>query len=92
MDSLGLDTIPSETKKDSILSELSEIIQRGQSWIPKNSETELCKYQQILPDVTVSNKGILLKLERIILPKSLQLATIKFVVEATQGKMGWKGV
>ena len=77
VDSLCLESIASETRKDPILSELSEIIPRGQSWIPKNGETELRKYQQILPEITVSNKGILLKLERMVLPKSLQLAAIK---------------
>ena len=74
---IGMDRIVTETKNDQVLKELSKIVQRGQKWIPKNAEPELYKFRQILPEISITSKGILLKSGRIILPKSLQITAIE---------------
>ncbi len=49
----------------------------GQTWIPKDADEQLRKFTSILPSITVTGNGILLKEERIILPQSLQKRAIE---------------
>ena len=76
MDKIGLKEIAEETKKDQILQKLSNIIKTGKSWIDKSEDTELKRFEQILPEITITGNGILLKGDRIILPSSLHRNTI----------------
>ena len=77
IDHTGMDRIVTETKNDQVLTELSKIVLRGQKWIPKNAEPELYKFRQILPEISITSKGILLKSDSIIHPKSLQITAIE---------------
>ena len=76
-DRIGLDTIASETASDPILSELKKIVERGKTWIHKGSHSDLLKFAPILHTISTTSKGILLKEERIILPKSLQQRAVQ---------------
>ena len=71
-DRIGIDRIASETTSDPTLSELKKIVESGKTWINKNSHSDLLKFAPILSTISTTNRGILLKDERIILPKSLQ--------------------
>ena len=77
MDSIGLGTISQHTSNDNVLSALRGIINAGKTWIPKDADPALQKFSSILPSITVTGNGILLKEERIILPQSLQQQAIK---------------
>ena len=76
MDSIGLATIASHTKSDAILSDLTALIKQGETWISKTADPKLRKFEQILPEITVTGNGILLKADRIILPEILQKTAI----------------
>ena len=71
-DRIGLDKIASQTATDPILRELKQIVESGKTWIHKNAHPELLKFSPILHTISTTNSGMLLKEERIILPKSLQ--------------------
>ena len=75
-DTITLAKIATETSADDTLRDLRTIIHKGQTWIPKTASKQLQKFKQILPTITVTGNGILLKDDRIILPKSLQREAI----------------
>ena len=77
MDRITLKTISEETSKDNVLAELKKIVKAGQTWIPKYAEEGLQKFKTVLPEITVTGNGILLKGERIILPESLHTLAIQ---------------
>ena len=77
IDHISISTISTETQSDSILKELTKIIEKGQTWIPKTADTKLRKFQQILPELTLTANKIVLKSERIVLPNSLQNRAIE---------------
>jgi hypothetical protein len=77
IDSIGIGNIAKQTKADKTLSDLSGIIERGQTWKPKSSDPKLRKFEQLLSEITIAGNGILFKGERIILPESLQSAAIQ---------------
>ena len=77
IDRITLAKISSETAKDETLSNLRTIVEKGQTFIPKSANESLSRFQPILPQITVTGNGILLKDERMILPKSLHLEAIK---------------
>jgi len=70
VDHIGLATIAEQTTADKTLKKLKTLIENGQTWIPKEDE-QLSKYSKILPEITTTGNGILLKGDRIILPESL---------------------
>ena len=76
-DRIGLSLIAQETTKDQILNELRERIKNGKTWIHKTAPAELKKFSPILQNITTTDSGILLKEDRIILPKSLQQEAIQ---------------
>lgn len=78
VDNIGLRVIAEETTTDKILNKLRSIIRKGQAWIPRNANPSLCKFLPILSSITVTDNGILLKDERIILPETLQQKAIEF--------------
>ena len=77
MDHIGLATIAEHTSKDPILHALRSIIMKGQTWIPKEADSRLQRFHQILPTITVTGNGILFKDNRIILPETLHLQAIQ---------------
>ena len=68
MDQISIGAISTETQSDPVLSKLLKILKDGQTWIPKNADSELKKFQQILPELTLTANQIILKAERIVLP------------------------
>ena len=64
MDCIGFTKIAKETESDPTLSKIKEYVWKNQNWIPKSDPTELQKFQGILPEISVSGNGILLKNER----------------------------
>ena len=59
------------------MKQLREIIEKGKRWIPKTSDKRLKKFENIIPEITLTNNGILLKSERVILPENLQQKAIE---------------
>ena len=76
-DHIGIAAIAKATNNDENLKQLRHIVTKGQTWIPKTANKELLHFKQILPEITVTRNGILLKDERIILPDSLQNHSIQ---------------
>ena len=72
IDSIGLTKISKHTKSDAILDDLRALIKQGKKWILKTADPKLRKLEQILPEITVRCNGILLEVDRVILPESLQ--------------------
>ena len=77
MDNIGLASIAKHTGTDPTLKEVRTLIQAGKTWIPKTAAPGLLHFQKILPQITVTGNGILLKEERIILPEALQMSAIR---------------
>ena len=77
MDHIGLATIADHTSKNPILYALRSILMKGQTWIPKEADSRLRRFHQILPTITVTGNGILFKDDRIILPETLDLQAIQ---------------
>ena len=64
IDNLGLTRIARKTNKVEILKQLREIIERGPRWIPNTSDACLKKFEQVIPEITLTSNGIILKSER----------------------------
>ena len=77
IDRITLAKIATATSNDDILVELRKLVQKGQTYVPKTAPQELQRYSQVLPELTVTGNGILLKGERMVLPKSLQVEAIQ---------------
>ena len=77
IDKITLKRIAEETANDTTLSKLQEIVKTGKTWIPKHAEEALQNFKTILPEITITGNGILLKGDRIILPESLQTVAIE---------------
>ena len=63
MDHIGLAAIAKATNNDENLKQLRDIVIKVQTWIPKTAKKELLLFKQILPEITVTGNGILLKNE-----------------------------
>ena len=75
-EAVSIPTIVEKTQKDKTLQQLAAYVNKG--YIPKQAGPEWDKYRGIIHNITVSDTGLLLKDEKIILPKSLwQLAIDK---------------
>ena len=83
IDKITLKRIAEETANDNTLSQLQEIVKTGKSWIPKHAEEALQSFKSILPEITITGNGILLKGDRIILPESLQPLAIELAHEGS---------
>ena len=77
MDRITLKAIAEETASDKVLVKLQELVKSGKTWIPKHEEDALQRFKAVLPEVTITGNGILLKNDRIILPDSLQPLAIQ---------------
>ena len=77
IDHIGIANISRETSKDETLKQLIKIVKKGDRWIPKNCSPKLRKFNEILPEITITGNEILFKAERIILPESLQELAIQ---------------
>ena len=71
-DKIGLAIISNHTRKDPVLSELVDLIRKGQSYIHKDANPKLRRFKNLLSEITVTGNDILMNGERIILPESLQ--------------------
>lgn len=67
-ESISMETIIEATQNDQCLQQLKEAINKG--YIPK-SNTTLKPYRQVFNEITISDEGLILKKEKIILPESL---------------------
>ena len=72
IDHLGLAEIAAATLKDETLQKITELINNGKQWIPKTADPQVQKFENILPEITITGNGILFKGDRIILPTLLQ--------------------
>ena len=77
IDHIGLATISVETAKDDTLKQLSDIIQKSQTWIPKQASEKLKNFNAILTELTITGNGFILKGDRIVLPDSLQDSSVQ---------------
>ena len=77
IDRITLAGIAHATSDDGVLIKLRDMIKQGKTHMPKSAREELKLFTKILPEITVTGNGILLKGERIILPQSLQAEAIK---------------
>ena len=68
-EAVSLPRIVSETEKDVTLQQLLKYHRKG--YIPKNAGDQWKQYRNILHSLTVSDSGLLMKEEKIVLPKSL---------------------
>ena len=91
MDYIGIAAIAKAINDDENLKQLRDIVTKGQTWIPKTAKKELLCFKQILPKITETGNGILLKDERIILPDSLQNHVIQLAHQGNHpGRSGLK--
>ena len=77
MDHIGIATIAQETSRDTTLKQLRDILLQSKTWIPKDASEKLKKFTKILPELTITGNGIILKSERIVLPESLHNKAIE---------------
>ena len=68
-EAVSLPHIVQETKKDKKLSKVIKHVKQG--YIPKKDKTELQQFTKVWDSLTVSDTGLLLKGEKIVLPQSL---------------------
>ena len=69
VDRISLKVIAEETAKDKVLSEIQKMVKSGKTWIPKHADENLRSFKAVLPEITITGNGILLKGDRIILPE-----------------------
>ena len=74
-DCIGLQNISVETKNDATLQKVITKVINNQP-ITKSDDTKVQQFRQIQPELSLSNNGILLHRERIVLPESLQLKAV----------------
>ena len=72
VDRITLKTIAEETENDPILKKIKKMIIEGKTWIRKDEDEAMQKFKLILPEITITGNGVLLKRDRIILPTKLQ--------------------
>ena len=76
-DHIGLGQIATETAKDGTLQIIAQRLKSGKRWTDSNDSQAVAKFKPIMPELTVTANGIILKGERIVLPKALQERTIQ---------------
>ena len=77
MDCIGIAAIARETAADPTLSKIVSYVKKGQAWIPKVDAKAVQRFKAIMPELTVTGNGILLKDDRMVLPSSLQAKAIE---------------
>ena len=74
IDCMDIGAIAQATSEDQTLQKIATLIKNGQTWIPK---TEVQHFRPILPQLTLTGNGIILKDERIILRTKFQERAIQ---------------
>ena len=74
---MGIGTIAQATKNDPTLTKIATLISQGSTWIAKTESKEVQRFQNVLPELTITENGIILKGEKIVLPNSLQDTAIR---------------
>ena len=77
IDSMGIGTIAQATKNYPTHTKLATLINQGSTWIAKTESKEVQRFQNVLPELTITTNGIILKGEKIVLPNSLQDTAIR---------------
>ena len=72
VDKITLKAIAEETENDPVLKKIKRMIINGETWIQKDEDEGVRKFKPILPEITITGNGILLKGDRIVLPTKLQ--------------------
>ena len=72
IDQIGISKIATETASDKTLQTLKNKIKSGKLWINQNDSNEVKEFKGILNELTITANGIILKDDRMVLPKSLQ--------------------
>lgn len=91
IDCMGIATIAQATKDDQTLRKIAALINKGQTWIHKTEPAEVQRFRTILPQLTVTGNGIILKDERIVLPTKLHETAIQLAHKgAHPGQEGLK--
>ena len=76
VESISIPAIQDHTKKEKLLSKLKNLILDGKQ-IDKKRDSDLVAYQQVFCELSVSEGGIILRGERILLPESLIVEAIR---------------
>ena len=88
MESIAIERIIEETAKDPVLCQLKRHLKKG--YIP-SSLKELSPFRKVMDEITISDEGLLMKGEKIILPDALcHLAITKAHQGAHPGMNGMK--
>ena len=77
IDHISLAEISRKTSTDAVLSKLQQIVKSGKTFVAKHELAELRKFEHVLPELTLTGNGILLKGDRIVLPATLQEEAIR---------------
>ena len=77
IDCMGIGTIAPATKNDPTLTNTATLISQGSTSIAKTESKEVQRFQNVLPELTITANGIILKGEKIVLPNSLQDTAIR---------------
>ena len=75
MDHISLARISKETKEDPVLLRLVNMVRDGET-ITDHGDHDLDKFRKVFSELTITGNNILLKGERIVLPKTLQMEVI----------------
>ena len=68
MDCIEIATIAKEKAADPALSKIVSYVKKGQAWIPKLDAKAVQRFKTIMPELTVTGNGILLKDDRMFYP------------------------
>ena len=79
IDHLWLAEIATEAQKDGTLLKITELINNGKQWVPKTADLQVRKFENILPETTITGNRILFKGDCVILPTLLQEKAIALV-------------
>ncbi len=86
--SITINEIARETDKDTALKMLKEAIQNGYKTMPQSTKLE--QFKSHYKDITLTNEGILMLNDRIIIPDALRSRLIELTHEAHAGKESCK--
>ena len=77
IDCMGIGTIAQATQNDPTLKKIATLVNQGLTWIEKTESKEIQRFQKVLPELTMTANGIILKGEKIVLPSNLQDTAIR---------------
>ena len=77
IDCMGIGTIAQATQNDPTLKKIATLVNQGSTWIEKTESKEIQCFQKVLPELTMTANGIILKGDKIALPSNLQDTAIR---------------